>query len=221
MSPESFLIAAETVSSLKRKSRFPSITSNQAKKFHLDPTPTADDTTILKYYQRSSGELPGDRSKLHIAIPFEETWDGVLKELKDLRCDISILIKDKLELFAGNALIDLGRFILKLNPQESHSTHRLKQLASRITVQQLKDRNIPIKYHPLLKALPEMIEKRNLSAHDTKANFARLLLSDSIKDTNTFYLWKDIFPVLYGGEVQKIAQIETLSDMMLGSTLEA
>jgi hypothetical protein len=63
----------------------------------------------------------------------------------------------QLVLFSGNALIDLARFILKLNPQDSsHSTHRLVQLAQNISVKQLQELSIPTKYYSLLQKLPRV-----------------------------------------------------------------
>jgi hypothetical protein len=82
MSPTSFLVASETISPLRRKTPLPSITTNQAKRFRLDPAPIAEDKTILQYHQRVSQALPEDRPKLQIAIPFEKTWPDVLNSLK-------------------------------------------------------------------------------------------------------------------------------------------
>jgi hypothetical protein len=38
--------------------------------------------------------------------------------------------------------------------------------------------------------------------------FARLLLSDEYRDTCEFEHWKDMFPLLYNGSVEEVAEKE-------------
>lgn len=60
-----------------------------------------------------------------------------------------------------------------------------------------------------------MIEQRNEQAHETKGQFAQLLLCDQFKDKNIFHMWKDIFPVVYGATVEELAARETVVDEMI------
>ena len=49
--------------------------------------------------------------------------------------------------------------------------------------------------------------QRNAAAHETRGDFAQLLLSD-FNNTHVLELWKEILPVLYGASVQEIATRE-------------
>jgi hypothetical protein len=77
--PADFMVSVETISSLKRKTRFPSITTAHAKRFRLDPSLIPEDVSIDHYYNRINEVLPGDRPKIQVMIPFEKMWDGVLE----------------------------------------------------------------------------------------------------------------------------------------------
>jgi len=45
-----------------------------------------------------------------------------------------------------------------------------------------------------------------MSAHESSIYFASLLLSPIFRRSDTYELWKDIFPLLYGGTVEEVAQ---------------
>ena len=51
----------------------------------------------------------------------------------------------------------------------------------------------------------QYVENRNKSAHESQADFARLLLSKNYRNTHIYETWKDIFPLLYGGIIDKVA----------------
>jgi len=79
------------------------------------------------------------------------------KGLQEVEAKLQEEQKARLAMFAGNAMIDLARFILKGNPQESeHSTHRLVQLSQTIKDDQLQKLAIPPKYYALLRKLPRV-----------------------------------------------------------------
>ncbi|KAI9767459.1 MAG: hypothetical protein M1840_005688 [Geoglossum simile] len=126
----------------------------------------------------------------------------------------------QLELFAGNALVDLGRLVLKKTPQStSHSTNRLVQLSQTITSEQLCEMGIPTKYLRILRQLPKVIERRNSAAHDTSAEFARLLLSERFRDTPAFFLWRDVFPLVYERDIEEMAPDEgEMIELLTGSS---
>ncbi len=43
------------------------------------------------------------------------------------------------------------------------------------------------------------------------------MLSDTFKDKPQFYMWRDVFPLLYGGEVEEVAKKnQELTDMLTG-----
>ena len=62
-----------------------------------------------------------------------------------------------------------------------------------------------------------MIERRNASAHESSIQFAQLLLSKSIQNTHLYELWKDVFPLLYDGTVEQVAQKDEFTEMLLGN----
>jgi hypothetical protein len=45
-----------------------------------------------------------------------------------------------------------------------------------------------------------------MGAHESSIDFAQLLLSPSFRQTHTYELWKDVFPLLYNGSVEEVAQ---------------
>jgi hypothetical protein len=67
---------------------------------------------------------------------------------------------DRLSLFVGNAIIDMGKFIFRNNPAlvEDPSTNRLRQLAANVTDKQLKESQIPSKYWPFIRSLPKVCQ---------------------------------------------------------------
>ena len=45
-----------------------------------------------------------------------------------------------------------------------------------------------------------------MGAHETSSDFAQLLLSPSFRQTHKYEFWKDVFPLLYHGSVEEVAQ---------------
>ena len=52
--------------------------------------------------------------------------------------------------------------------------------------------------------------------HESSVEFARLLLSEDIQNTHAYELWKDVFPLLYHGSVEQVAQRNDDMEMLLG-----
>jgi hypothetical protein len=127
MSSVDFMASPETISSVKRKTSFPSITTGYVKRFRLDPSLVPEDTSISRYHDRVSKLLPGDRLKLQVMIPFEQTWDGVLDRLDSIisnlvtnmeeqrtkldKQDVALknLQRRQLDLCVGNAVIEMAQ----------------------------------------------------------------------------------------------------------------
>ncbi|KAJ9660964.1 hypothetical protein H2201_006692 [Coniosporium apollinis] len=115
-------------------------------------------------------------------------------------------LKEQLALCAGNAIIKLAGQILERCPGETdHSTHRLKQVLPTIPPNKLHEMNVPSKYFPFLRRISEVIDARNISAHNTPEAFAQLLLSEAFRNSSNYFVWKDIFPVVYGASIEKVA----------------
>ncbi|KAJ9641425.1 hypothetical protein H2199_005395 [Coniosporium tulheliwenetii] len=176
-----------------------------------------------------------DRPTIQVAIPFEKTWKDVRNELSGntivdqgntitaLQDELTGLkaaidqvakrqapaekaLKEQLALCAGNAIIKLAGQILERCPGETdHSTHRLKQVIPTIPPNKLHEMNVPSKYFPFLKRISEVIDARNISAHNTPEAFAQLLLSEAFRNSSNYFVWKDIFPVVYGASIEKVA----------------
>src|SRR5271156_3049167 len=154
MSPAEFMISVETRTSIKRKTRFPSITEAKAKKFRFDPSIIPEDNTIDQYYGRINEVLPGDRPKIKVTVPFEKTWAGMLdrqdkqdsiisglvasgEEMKKMMSEMRTTLdehtvmlkyerKRRLNLCIGNAVIEMARLLFKNNSElkADSSTHR-------------------------------------------------------------------------------------------------
>ncbi|KAI9771665.1 MAG: hypothetical protein M1840_001881 [Geoglossum simile] len=202
------------------------LTPHQAKQIRLDPAALSTDTTIEIYHDRMEQMLP-HRRNLQVVLPFEDAWFGMQESLMALRLELEALKDEQrksaarqLELFAGNALVDLGRLVLKKTPQSTpHSTNRLVQLSQTITSEQLREMGILVKYLRILQQLPKVIERRNSAAHDTSAEFAQLLLTERFRDTPAFFLWRDVFPLVYGRDIEEIASDEEgIGELLTGSS---
>ena len=186
MSPVDFMASSETISSLKRKTRFPSITTAHVKRFRLDPSLVPEDTSISCYHDRVSKLLLGDRLKLRVMIPFEQTWDGVLDRMEKQESILSNMVtsmeeqkamleeqrtkldkqdvalknlqRRQLDLCVGNAVIEMARLVFKNNAAlaADSPTHRLQQLATNVTQRQLEQSCIPEKYWPSIRSLTKV-----------------------------------------------------------------
>jgi len=88
MAPREFLLSTPTRTVVKHRLQLDEV---DAKRLRLDPTPKAEDNTIYDYYTRVSAELPQDRRKLRVVLPYEETWTSVLTKLKVSTCDIDLV----------------------------------------------------------------------------------------------------------------------------------
>lgn len=51
---------------------------------------------------------------------------------------------------------------------------------------------------------------RNASAHESEVEFARMLLSTDLYETEEYYKWAGLFPYTYGGSVEEIAARDEL-----------
>ena len=80
-SPRTFLTSAEAMSPLKRKAYFRRLSTESMKKFRLDTAPESGDLTIALYHERTQAQMPEDREKLHVQIPF----DIELSRIQDLK----------------------------------------------------------------------------------------------------------------------------------------
>lgn len=67
---------------------------------------------------------------------------------------------------------------------------------------------IKITYDNFILIYHQVIERRNTAAHETKGDFAHLLLSDPFRGTHPYELWKDLFPILYGASIELVAAQE-------------
>ncbi|KAI9758983.1 MAG: hypothetical protein M1840_003616 [Geoglossum simile] len=240
MPPSTFLLQSKTIDTMKQKAQLLSITQYQAKQICLDSAALSTDTTIEIYRDRMEQILP-HRRNLQVVVPFNDAWFGMWESFTALRLEVEVLKDEQrksaarqlelenkqlksaarqLELFAGNALVDLGRLVLKKTPQStSHSTNRLVQLSQTITSEQLCEMEIPTKYLRILRQLPKVIERRNSAAHDTSAEFARLLLSERFRDTPAFILWRDVFPLVYERDIEEMAPDEgEMIELLTGSS---
>ncbi|KAI9830885.1 MAG: hypothetical protein M1826_004315 [Phylliscum demangeonii] len=56
-------------------------------------------------------------------------------------------------------------------------------------------------YLNLLKRAPKCIDERNSVAHETEADFARLLLQPEFYEREHYYRWRGLFPFTYGGTI--------------------
>ncbi|KAL8965241.1 MAG: hypothetical protein Q9197_006608 [Variospora fuerteventurae] len=226
-SPNDFLTSAEAMSPLKRKCHFKRLSSESLKKLRLDPAPELGDSTITIYHERTEAMMPEDRAKLHVLVPFE----GELKQIQELQSKVAKLEaesaeyqksqKSRLSMLIANALIDLARMVAKKYKSElmdDPSTTRLQQFAANIDDAQLHQLGIPKKFWSSLRKLDKYITIRNQQAHETSEAFAQLLLHEQFKESHVFELWKDIFPLLYGAQVEEIAARKEEEDnkMLLG-----
>jgi hypothetical protein len=66
--------------------------------------------------------------------------------------------KQRLALLAGNAVIDLAKFVYQKysSAVENSSTHQLQQLAARVTDKQLRECQMPTKYWPLIRNIAKV-----------------------------------------------------------------
>ena len=56
-----------------------------------------------------------------------------------------------------------------------------------------------------------------MGAHESSIEFAQLLLSPSYWQTPTYELWKDVFPPLYHGSVEEVAErVDEVIEMLEG-----
>ena len=81
LTPTAFLLSEDAMSPVKRKAHFKRLSTEDLKKFKLDPMPEAEDVTIMLYHKRIQAQMPKDREKLQVQIPF----DDVLSRIGDLK----------------------------------------------------------------------------------------------------------------------------------------
>ena len=51
-----------------------------------------------------------------------------------------------------------------------------------------------------------MVRNRNLAAHESRADFARLLLTPTYHNSQEFYCWASLFPWVYGKTIEQVAK---------------
>lgn len=51
---------------------------------------------------------------------------------------------------------------------------------------------------------------RNSSAHEAEVEFARMLLSTDLYETEEYYKWAGLFPYTYGGSIEEVAARDEL-----------
>lgn len=96
MSPNLYIVSTPALASIKRKASLQEISPSQAKRFRLEPLPTADETTVTKYQERVDQAC--GRSSLMVLIPFEQTWGRTLERIKELEEEVSELSEQLFEL---------------------------------------------------------------------------------------------------------------------------
>jgi hypothetical protein len=81
-----------------------------------------------------------------------------LQDQAGLRQQLQDQAKQRLQLLAGNAVIDLAKFVYQKYPSavENSSTHQLQQLAARVTDKQLRECQIPTKYWPFIRNIAKV-----------------------------------------------------------------
>jgi hypothetical protein len=79
-------------------------------------------------------------------------------ETERLRQQLQDQADKKFALLAGNAIIDLAKFVHRNNPSvvDDPSTHRLQQLSANATDKQLRESQIPTKYWPFIRNLAKV-----------------------------------------------------------------
>lgn len=52
--------------------------------------------------------------------------------------------------------------------------------------------------------------QRNISAHESEVDFARMFLSTELYETEEYHKWAGVFPFTYGGSVEEVAARDEL-----------
>lgn len=226
MSPNTFITSSATAKNIKRKSSL-NITPTKLKRTRQDVSNPSNQLTLVSDFDLV---LDGVNNLKKRVKDLERVVHEDKTRIAELQCDVEDLksaqiSKDnadaqfradsaedangRIELLMANLVIDLAKYAARSLHQDhlciGHSTHALEQFASRIPEIELGKAGIPTKHWDLLRKMPKYTAARTQAAHETSGDLARLLLRPS--STTSYQRFKDLFPILYGQPIEKLAEM--------------
>lgn len=137
-----------------------------------------------------------------------------------MQTQLNLTNKTRTKLLLVNLAIDLAKHCARnldkselASTKKSHTTQELERFAASVTNAQLKKLGVPIRYKEMLNKLGQLIEGRNIVAHESSPELARLLILPASQQT--YLRFQELYPVLYGESIEERAEGGDILDDLL------